>query len=134
MSGAGFIQTAGPLLTVLTPLVAVPLTMITFYLRSLREQQSERQASLSRRLDSLDAHTDDLRSRMTEFERGYATKEEWLRELISARGQLDRLAEKTIRIEAAMQSLPRVDGRCADPLPVPDDPIGASFPSGSEST
>ncbi len=60
MSGADFIQTAGPLLTVLTPLVAVPLTMITFYLRSLREQQSERQASLSRRLDSLDAHTDDL--------------------------------------------------------------------------
>ena len=134
MSGADFIQTAGALLTVLTPLVAVPLTMITFYLRALREQQSERQASVSHRLDSLDAHMDDLRSRMTEFERGYATKEEWRRELISARGQLDRLAEKTIRLEAAMQGLPRVDARCADPKPVPDDLIGASFPIGSEST
>jgi chromosome segregation ATPase len=114
--------------------VAVPLTMITFYLRSLREQQSERQASLSHRLDSLEAHTDDLRSRMIEFERGYATKEEWLRELISARGQLDRLKEQTIRLEAAMLATPRLDGHRADVKHVPDDSIGASSPSGSEST
>lgn len=134
MSDAGFLQTAGPLLTVLTPLVAVPLTMITFYLRALREQQSERQASLSHRLDALDAHMDDLRGRRAEFERGYATKEEWLRELISARGQLDRIAEKTIRLEAAAQSSPEVDGRCVNPKPVSSDPIGASFPIASEST
>ena len=77
---------------------------------------------------------DDLRSRMTEFERGYTTKEEWLRELISARSRLDRLAEKTIRLEAAAQSSPPVDGRCVDPKPVSSDLIGASFPIASEST
>ena len=39
MGFASLLEAAGPLLAVLTPLVAVPLTVITFYLRSLREHQ-----------------------------------------------------------------------------------------------
>lgn len=136
MSDDGFLQTAGPLLTVLTPLVAVPLTMITFYLRSLRDQQSERQSALSRRLDSLEALTDELRCRMIEFERGYTTKEEWLRELIAARGRIERITEKTIRLEAAMHPSPRTDehgtgrherhGDAADAAPAPPEPRASS--------
>lgn len=62
-------ESIGTLLTVLTPLVAVPLTVITFYLRSLREHQLSWHGELVRRIESVEGSTLELRKAMGEFER-----------------------------------------------------------------
>jgi hypothetical protein len=100
----GMWESAGMLLTVLTPLVAVPLTVITFYLRSLREHQVSWHAELVRRVESLEGTATELRRSIADFERDYTTKEEWLRECMQARQALQQLGETTIRIDTALQS------------------------------
>jgi len=112
------VETFGVLLSVLTPLVAVPLTVITFYLRSLREHQLTRHHELSARVDECGHTLDALRDRVGDFERDYATKEEWLRECLHARSVLDRLSAATVRLEAvvdasgACRKQPGVTGSC----------------------
>lgn len=98
-----YLESSGLILSVVTPLVAVPLTMITFYLRSLREHQVSRHADLARKVDALDAATIALRQTITDFERDYTTKEEWLRECMLARSTLQQLGEKSIRLETELQ-------------------------------
>ena len=93
------------LLTVLTPLVAVPLTVITFYLRSMREHQISRHAELVRRMDSVEDMITELRRTLGEFERDYTTKEEWLRECMHARRTLEQVREATIRMDTAIQNV-----------------------------
>ncbi len=105
MIGASLVESAGPLLTVLTPLVAVPLTVITFYLRSLREHQVSWHADLVRRVESVEALVATVREAVAEFERDYTTKEEWLRECMMARRTLEQLSETTVRIETTMHGL-----------------------------
>ncbi len=102
---ANALESAGMLLTILTPLVAIPLTVITFYLRSLREHQVSWHAELVRRVESVEASALDLRKALTEFERDYTTKEEWLRECMLARRTLEQLSEITVRIETTVQGL-----------------------------
>ena len=99
-----WLESAGTLLTILTPLVAVPLTVITFYLRSLREHQVSWHADLIRRVESIERSIAELRRVLGDFERDYATKEEWLRECTIARGTLERLKESTVRMETRLQS------------------------------
>ena len=101
---AGMWESAGMLLTVLTPLVAVPLTVITFYLRSVREHQISWHGELVRRVESLEGTATELRKSIADFERDYTTKEEWLRECMHARQGLQRLTETTVRIDTALQS------------------------------
>lgn len=101
---ATWLESAGTLLTILTPLVAVPLTVITFYLRSLREHQLSWHADLIRRVESIEMSIAELRRALADFERDYATKEEWLRECTIARGTLERLKESTVRIETRLES------------------------------
>lgn len=92
----------GPMLAVLAPLVGVPLGVITFYLRGLREQQVSWHSELLRRFESLEASTVELRRYVDEFERSYTTKEEWLRECMHARRVLENLTESTVRLDATM--------------------------------
>lgn len=101
---ATWLESAGTLLTILTPLVAVPLTVITFYLRSLREHQLSWHADLIRRVESIEMSMAELRRALADFERDYTTKEEWLRESTIARGTLERLKESTVRMETRLQS------------------------------
>ncbi|MCH7873348.1 MAG: hypothetical protein IID33_16755 [Planctomycetes bacterium] len=101
---ATWLESAGTFLTILTPLVAVPLTVITFYLRSLREHQLSWHADLIRRVESIEMSMAELRRALADFERDYATKEEWLRECTIARGTLERLKESTVRIETRLES------------------------------
>lgn len=117
MMVASFVESTGMLLTILTPLVAVPLTVITFYLRSLREHQVSWHADLVRRMESAEAAAVDLRKMLTEFERDYTTKEEWLREGMMARRTLEQLRETTVRIETTMQSV----------FPGPHPPLAAEL-------
>ena len=98
-----YLESSGLILSVVTPLVAVPLTMITFYLRSLREHQVSRHADLARKVDALDVAMVTLRQTITDFERDYTTKEEWLRECMLARSTLLQLGEKAIRLETELQ-------------------------------
>ena len=95
-----------PLLAVLAPLVAVPLTVIMFYLRSLREHQVSWRAELVRRVESIEGAITEIRKSLGGFEREYTTKEEWLRECMHARRMLEQLTETTIRIETAMHGAP----------------------------
>ena len=97
-------ESAGTLLAVLTPLFAVPLTVIIFYLRSLREHQTVWHADFIRRVDSMENTTVELRRTVDEFERDYTTKEEWLRECMHTRRMLEQLKETTIRIAALLES------------------------------
>lgn len=94
------LERVGILLSVLAPLVAVPLTVITFYLRSMREHQLTRQQELAQRLDEQRHAWEALQRSMTEFERDYTTKEEWLRECLHARRVLERLTAVTAGLEA----------------------------------
>ena len=103
MTLASFWELSGTFLTVLTPLTAVPLTVITFYLRSIREHQISWHAQWVRRLEAVEAAATELRRTIGEFERDYATKEEWLRECMYARRKLEQLGETVVRIETLME-------------------------------
>ena len=108
---ATFLESSGTLLTVLTPLVAVPLTVITFYLRSLREHQVSWHSVLVRRIEQVEAAVTDLRKTINDFERDYATKEEWLRECMLARRSIEQLRDTTVRLETTMRGYTSAD-RC----------------------
>jgi hypothetical protein len=121
-------DSVGPLLTVLTPLVAVPLTVITFYLRSLREHQVTRHAESIRRIEANEIGLRDLRKNLSEFERDYAGKEEWLRESLGTRHQIGRLKEAVIRMETAIEARSEPRMLTAGP-PSPGAPLGTEPPA-----
>jgi hypothetical protein len=87
-------------LAVAAPLVAVPLTVITFYLRSLREHQLTAQSQLERRVEACENLAAGLQRSLAERDRDFATKEEWLRETMYARRMLDDLREAVARLES----------------------------------
>jgi len=99
---ASFWESAATFLTVLTPLVAVPLTVLTFYLRSLREQQLAAHRELVRRIDDLESQTVELRGGLSDVARDFTTKEEWLRECMLARRSIEQLREAAVRMETMM--------------------------------
>lgn len=92
-------------LAVVTPLVAIPLTVITFYLRSLREHQITWHAELVRRFEAIERSTAQLRETVVQFERDYTTKEEWLRECMLARQTLENLSKTAVRLETSMDNI-----------------------------
>ncbi len=107
------LESAGVLLTVLTPLVAVPLTLVTFYLRSLREHQVTWHAQLERRVDAMDAFLAELRKGLAGLERDYTTKEEWLRECLHTGRVLEQLSATAVRLETMLNGLVRGSDRAA---------------------
>ena len=104
------------LVGVLAPLVAVPLGVITLYLKAIRDHQTTALAELVHRIEAMEVSMRDLLGRSAEFEREYATKEEWVRESMLARQQLERLTEMLARIQAELengQSVSREIGHAA---------------------
>jgi hypothetical protein len=99
------------LLAVLGPLLAVQVTVVIFYLRSLREHQVTRDDELSRRMVILEDHVEQSQLRVADIERGYATKEEWLRECMLARQQIDQLMQTMVRVETELEQASGVAGR-----------------------
>lgn len=106
-------ESAGLVLSIVTPLVVVPLTIITFHLRSIREHQVTWQAQMLRRVEATESATTEFRRTLAGWEREYTTKEEWLREGMYTRRVLENLRESTIRIEATLAAVlpPRGDHR-----------------------
>ncbi len=98
--------------TVVGPLVGVPMGLAALYLRGVREQQAAAARELGRRLDGVEAALRELTRCVGEFERQYATKEEWVRESMHARRRIDRLAEGLSRVCGEMEALRERAGGC----------------------
>ena len=101
------VEMATALVAVLVPLVGVPLTIITFHLRGLRDDQVNLAQELRRRMEALDTSAAEARRAMRAFEREYTSKEEWLRECMHIRGRLDHLVETTARLSARADRAPQ---------------------------
>jgi hypothetical protein len=87
------------LVAVFAPLVAVPLSVIMLYLRTLREHQVTRSAEFTRRIEVLEKGLSAAREVLLEIQRDYTTKEEWLRESMAARQQFERILTAVTRLE-----------------------------------
>ncbi len=96
-------QTILTLVAVLAPLVGVPLSVITFYLRALKDHHESRARDTASRLKALEEHSRSLEKVVEDVERDYTTKEEWLRESMLARRQLERLMEMVARMQAHLE-------------------------------
>lgn len=89
-----------PVLAVLAPLVAVHVTIVAIHLRTIRDAQQASRLETTRRFDTLASSLESLRSAVRQFERDYATKEEWLRESMVARQHIDRMSQTLARLES----------------------------------
>ncbi len=92
------------LVGVLGPLVGVPLAAITLYLRAIHEHQTAGAAELMHRIENIERSIHELSRSMIDIERDYTTKEEWLRESMHARQQLERLTEMMVRVQAELEN------------------------------
>ena len=91
------------LVGVLAPLVGIPLAIIGLYLRAIRDHQTSKHAELLHRIERVEQSIGEFRKTVSGIERDYATKEEWLRESMSARNQLARLTEMVSKLQAGME-------------------------------
>lgn len=98
-------ESTGAFLAVVTPLIVVPLTAITFYLRAMKENQDSGHSELMRRVERFETSLSDVRNAVSDFERDYTTKEEWLRETMLARQTLQQLQEASVRLETMMDTI-----------------------------
>jgi hypothetical protein len=97
-------STVGVVMGGMAGLVGVPLMMITLYLKSIREAQENHQAAGSRRMGVIEADVRRVDQRLDEVERGYTTKEEWLRESLHSRQQLERLTEIMAEVRSQLDN------------------------------
>jgi len=93
----------GLLIGVLSPLVGVPLGVITLYLRAI-EHQTNSMSEVVRRIEMLEQSISDHLRAAADFDREFTTKEEWVRESMLARQRLERLTEMTTRIETELDT------------------------------
>ena len=91
--------TAATIVAVMAPLVAIPLSVVVFYLKSMHEHQATRQNDLLRRMETLEESAATTRQRLVETQRDYTTKEEWLRESMATRRNVERLLASVTRLE-----------------------------------
>jgi DNA repair exonuclease SbcCD ATPase subunit len=91
------------LVGVLGPLVGVPLTAITLYLRAIREHQTAGAAEVMHRIENVERSIRELSRSMTDIERDFTTKEEWLRESMHARQQIERLTEVMVKVQTELE-------------------------------
>ena len=87
-------------MAILTSIMVIPLGVITFSLRALREQQSAGRSDLTRRIESNEGELQRLNERLASFDRDYATKEDWLRECMLARHDIARMSRTLARLDS----------------------------------
>ena len=88
----------------LSPLVGVPLVLITLYLRTIRDHQDHAMSIICRRIEVIESSIRDVLKSTADFDREYATKEEWVRESMLARQNLDRLTNMVTRIQTELEN------------------------------
>ena len=89
-------------LGIVASLLAVPVTFITLYLRSLREHQLTKHREVEHRLERLEEALPRQTVMIADMERDFATKEEWLRETMHTRHRLEKMIEAVVRIETTL--------------------------------
>lgn len=94
----------GVVVGALSPLVGVPLVMITLYLRTIRDHQTQSMASVSHRIEIIEISIRDLLRSTADLDREFATKEEWVRESMLARQGLERLTQMVTRIQTELEN------------------------------
>ncbi len=97
-------EQAGLVVGVLSPLVGAPLVMIALYLRAIREHQTATMAEINHRVQTIEVAIHELIKSTSDFEREYATKEEWVRESMVTRQRLEKLTEMITRIQAELEN------------------------------
>jgi hypothetical protein len=94
----------GIIVGVISPLVGVPLVMITLYLRAIRDHQASASVNMCHRIEVIEVAIRDLLKSTADLDREFATKEEWVRESMLARQGLERLTEMVTRIQADLEN------------------------------
>jgi len=94
----------GTMIGALSMLVGIPLSAIVLYLRAIREEQRLLQVTLARRVEKIEAECQRVELAVVQVQRSYTTKEEWVRETMLARNQLERLTELMARLQAELES------------------------------
>ncbi len=97
-------EQAGVLVGVLSPLVGAPLVVISLYLRAIREHQTTTMSEITHRIQTIEAAIHDVFKSTADFEREYATKEEWIRESMVTRQRLEKLTEMVTRIQTELEN------------------------------
>lgn len=100
--------------SVVTPVAAALMSVIVFYLRSMREHQLQQHAEALRRVDLLEQEVRRLARTTREIERTYATKEEWLRESMSARRRVEGIQGDVMHLRATIAVRTRGKGSCGE--------------------
>ena len=96
-------EMTGTLVAVLGTMVGVPLSVMTLYLRAIRDTQINRDRENASRLKGVEGHIRNVERQVEVVERDYTTKEEWLRESMLARKQLERLTEMMARMQVRLE-------------------------------
>ena len=94
----------GIIVGAMSPLVGVPLVMITLYLRTIRDNQASAMANICHRIEVMEAAIRDVLKSTADLDREFATKEEWVRESMLARQNLERLTNMVTRIQADLEN------------------------------
>lgn len=97
-------ELVGTMIGAMSMLVGIPLSAIVLYLRSIREEQRLLQVTFARRIEKNETECQRVELSVGRVQRNYTTKEEWVRETMLARHQLERLTELMARLQAELES------------------------------
>lgn len=81
-------------------IAGTPMALVALYLRSLRAELLALQTALSKRLDDHDEHIESIRRELDEK----ASRKDWLREVMTSRGKLDRIGEEVAAVNAKLDT------------------------------
>lgn len=101
---AGVWPNVATLVAVLTPMVVLPLGVITFHLRSLREHHTAWRSELVRRLERTETALHGLAERVADHDRQFTTKEDWIRENMLARRNIEQMKVALTRLETGLET------------------------------
>ena len=77
----------------LASITAVPMALVAMYLRSLRDQQTQRNGETTRRVKVVEDELRAVRRSIGRFEQDFTRKEEWLREYMIYAGRADMYSD-----------------------------------------
>ncbi len=92
----------GSLATILSALVGLPLTVMVFYLRAMREDQRVSAAEWQRRAERLEADGRRLGAAIQALARTATPRREWRREQAAIRRELGRLTRVLVRLRSEL--------------------------------
>lgn len=89
---------------IITPFIAIHMGAMTFYLRNLRNQHQSNFNDVTRRIENVAKKVESMSRRITDHERHFTAKEDWLRESMLARQNIERLTESIAHLRGFQQT------------------------------